>query len=248
VDQPADHAWRKGATAWQEPRKLALVDFKKGGGERGRHLMSKLSKAFPAALLIAALSCGFTQPGVCAESLFSRTTKTMFIAMPAGQPQGVGDARLLPLSKVEVLERQGDWVKVKLEGWQQDGAERALYALRGRRILVAALGNDAVTKVEKLTTETDADTGLVWHRATVTLWTARDGLEADRAKLMAQGAELHTKACGGCHAGQSPASHLANQWTGLLKGMRDRTTLDDEQYRFLEKYLQLSAKDAGGPS
>jgi trimethylamine-N-oxide reductase cytochrome c-type subunit TorC len=39
---------------------------------------------------------------------------------------------------------------------------------------------------------------------------------------------------------------LANQWIGTLNAMKRFITLDDEQYRFLLKYLQLHGSDMGG--
>jgi trimethylamine-N-oxide reductase cytochrome c-type subunit TorC len=65
----------------------------------------------------------------------------------------------------------------------------------------------------------------------------------DVQKLWAYGEEMYGAACGTCHALQ-PANHfLANQWIGNLNAMRQRISLDDEQVRFLQKYLQLHAQD-----
>jgi trimethylamine-N-oxide reductase cytochrome c-type subunit TorC len=183
------------------------------------------------------------QQGAKADALYSIATKPMFLERPSGQPDGSGDARLLALSQVHVLQRQGDWLQVRIEGWQQEGAERVFYALRGQRIFVAALGNEAVAKVEQLSTETDPDTQIVWHRAAVTMWTTKDALIADRAGLFAYGAELFGDTCGTCHSPPPPENQLANQWIGSLNAMKDRISIDEEQYRFLQKYLQLNASD-----
>jgi trimethylamine-N-oxide reductase cytochrome c-type subunit TorC len=118
--------------------------------------------------------------------------------------------------------------------------------MRGQRILIAALGNEAVEKVEQLTTETDPDTEIVWHRAAVTMWTKHDALIADRAQVMAYGAELFVDSCGTCHSPPPPANQLANQWIGALNAMKPNLSIDDEQYRFLQKYLQLNARDTAG--
>ena len=41
-----------------------------------------------------------------------------------------------------------------------------------------------------------------------------------------------------------PMNYLANQWIGIMKDMkRNIRHLSKEQYRFLQKYLQLNAKD-----
>ena len=61
-----------------------------------------------------------------------------------GRGRAASSCRLTPL---EVLDRDGDWLKVKFAGWQQQGAERMVYAAQGKRIFAAALGPDAVDKV-----------------------------------------------------------------------------------------------------
>ena len=187
-----------------------------------------------------------TQQGAKADTLYSIATKPMFVERPAGKAEGSGDARLLAISPVRVLERQGDWLKVRVEGWQQEGAERAFYAMRGQRILNAALGNEAVAKVEQLSTETDPETQIVWHHAAVILWTTREALIADRAPVIAYGAELFADSCGTCHSPPPPDGQLANQWIGTLSSMKQNISVDDEQYRFLQKYMQLNARDTAG--
>ena len=188
------------------------------------------------------------QQGAKADTLYSIVTKPMFLERPAGQPDGNGDGRLLAITPVHVLQRQGDWLQVRIEGWQQEGAERALYAMRGQRILNAALGNEAVAKVEQLSTETDPDTQIVWHRAAVTMWVTREALIADRTPVFAYGAELFGDTCGTCHSPPPTDTNLANQWIGSLNAMKPNISIDDEQYRFLQKYLQLNASDTAGRS
>ena len=188
------------------------------------------------------------QQGAKADTLYSIATKPMFLDRPAGPPDGNGDGRLLAISPVRVLQRQGDWLQVSVEGWQQEGAERALYALRGQRILNAVLGNEAVAKVEQRSTETDPDTQIVWHRATVNLWITREALVADRAPVFAYGAELFGDTCGTCHSPPPPDGQLANQWIGTINAMKPGISIDDEQLRFLQKYLQLNASDTAGRS
>ena len=43
-----------------------------------------------------------------------------------------------------------------------------------------------------------------------------------------------------------PGHTLANQWSGTLNAMKRFISIDDEEYRFLLKYLQFNAKDTGG--
>jgi len=216
------------------------ISCHKGIAHRMPDMAQGIRMAFDDLMSLAA------QQGAKADTLYAVATKPMFVARPAGAAEGGGDAKLMAITPVRVVERQGDWLKIRIEGWQQEGAERALYALRGQRILAAALGNDAVAKVERLGTETDPETELVWHRAAVTLWTAKDALIADQAKLLAYGVELFADACGTCHAPPPADSQLANQWIGTMNAMKQGISIDDEQYRFLQKYLQLNARDTGG--
>jgi trimethylamine-N-oxide reductase cytochrome c-type subunit TorC len=77
---------------------------------------------------------------------------------------------------------------------------------------------------------------------------ARADLTADQATLWAYGAELYSSSCGTCHNLPPPDHSLANQVTGSLNAMKRFISLDDEQYRFLQKYLQFNAKDTGSKS
>jgi trimethylamine-N-oxide reductase cytochrome c-type subunit TorC len=186
------------------------------------------------------------QQGAKSDVLWTLTTKAAFVAKPSGTPEGAGDARLLPLTPVHVLKREGGWLQVQIDGWQQQGADRVLYAARGQRILQAVFGNAALADVKQLDTETDPETKLVWHKAQVVLWTSPDALLADRTKIMAYGAELFGSTCGACHAPPPPNSELANQWIGTTESMKQNVSISDEQFRFLQKYLQLNASDTAG--
>jgi trimethylamine-N-oxide reductase cytochrome c-type subunit TorC len=69
----------------------------------------------------------------------------------------------------------------------------------------------------------------------------------DEQKLWAYGKELHSTTCCACHVAISANQYLANQWIGVMKDMkRNIRHLSKEQYRFLQKYLQLNAKDVDG--
>ena len=63
---------------------------------------------------------------------------------------------------------------------------------------------------------------------------------------MNYGAEMYNASCGLCHSLPPTENYLANQWIGNLNAMKRNITLDDEQYRFLQKYVQLNAQDTGG--
>lgn len=173
------------------------------------------------------------------------TTKPIWLAEPAAAP-ATADGRLLAVTPVEVLARDGDRLQVKITGWQQEGAERVLYSQQGKRIFVAALGADAVEKVVPGRIVVDPDTDQKWTEVSLSAWTMADGLVTDTAKLEAYGAEMFNSSCGLCHAAPQTDHYLANQWIGNLNAMKRFIALDDEQYRFLQKWVQLHAQDTGG--
>jgi trimethylamine-N-oxide reductase cytochrome c-type subunit TorC len=179
------------------------------------------------------------------DTLYALSTRPLFLARPDASNDAPGDGRLLVGSEVHVLARDGDWLQVRIDGWQQQDAERAFYALQGQRILTAALTTDATQHVQRQDTVNDKATDLVWYRGALTAWIAREGMMADRGKLWDYGAEMYGATCGSCHALQPPEHFLANQWIGNLSAMQRFISLDDDQFRFLQKYLQFHAQDTG---
>ncbi|WP_265937390.1 pentaheme c-type cytochrome TorC [Siculibacillus lacustris] len=179
------------------------------------------------------------------DTLYTLATKPFWLARPA-DADATSDGKLLAATPVAVLARDGDWLQIAVAGWQQEGAERMFYALQGKRIFAAALGPDAVEKVVRSKTMTDPDTDQVWSEGRLTAWVKSDGLVADRARLDAYGAEMYNASCGLCHSLPPTGHYLANQWIGNLNAMKRFIGLDDEQYRFLQKYLQMHAQDTGG--
>lgn len=156
----------------------------------------------------------------------------------------IGD--FLAATHLKVLERKGDLLKVRADGWQQDQVDRIIYELRGQRIFSATVKKSAVDEVERHGTETDPDTDLVWHQVSVEGWVDRSDLIDDIDALWDYGAEMNNASCGICHSMVPPEHLLANQWIGTLKAMSRFLTLDKEEYRFLQKYLQMHASDTGG--
>lgn len=172
-------------------------------------------------------------------------TKPFWLDRPSSESASV-DGRILALTPLEIVERDGSWLKVKISGWQQEGAERMFYAQEGKRIFVVALGNAAVEKVEQGRSMTDPDTDQKWTEASITGWTTTKDLVDDPKRLEAYGSEMFNSTCGLCHAAPPLGHYLANQWIGNLNAMKRFVSLNDEQFRFLQKWVQLHAKDTGG--
>jgi trimethylamine-N-oxide reductase cytochrome c-type subunit TorC len=173
-------------------------------------------------------------------------TSPLFIDVANAAPGASGDGKLLAVSQGTIVDAKGAWALLKMEGWQQQGAERVIYALKGQRILNAALGESLITKVQNGQPAEDPDTGLVWSPVSLQAWVAKADLSTDQGALWAYGAELYRSSCGTCH-NLPPTDHsLANQVIGGLNAMKRFISIDDEEYRFLQKYLQFNAKDTGG--
>ena len=113
----------------------------------------------------------------------------------------------------------------------------------GHRIFEAALAPAAIDRITRHETHVDEDTELTWHRVSVDLWVGTGGMIEDPEKLWAYGEEMHVASCSVCHSLHEADEHLANQWIGILKAMERFITLDKEQTRMLQKYLQLHASD-----
>ena len=182
------------------------------------------------------------------DDVQSWRTAALFVDVAKAAADANGDGKLLAATAAKVIDVKGDWVQLKIAGWQQEGAERVIFALKGQRILSASLAPELVEKIRREQSAEDPETGLVWAQAAVDAWVARDSLVKDQQALWAYGREMYSSTCGSCH-GLHPEDHmLANQVIGTLEAMKHLIPLDDEEYRFLQKYLQFHAQDTQGKS
>ena len=174
--------------------------------------------------------------------MYTLAKKSLFLEQNDTKKAG----KILPATRLTILQEKGNKLHVQINGWQQDGVAPLIYALQGKRIFSTVLGKKAQPEVKVVKTMLDEDTDLTWHEVSFTGWVTKDGLISDREKLWEYGADMHGASCSGCHSA-TPANHfLANQWMGTLKTMSRNTNLNKGEYRFLLKYLQFHAKDTGG--
>ncbi|MCY6382797.1 pentaheme c-type cytochrome TorC [Hoeflea prorocentri] len=178
-----------------------------------------------------------------ADVLYTIATTSAYLSADEIEAGGRGAGTLLPATGLKVLERKGDALKVRLEGWQQDGADRVIYARMGHRIFEAALTPGAIEQVQRRETLVDTNTDLTWHQVDIDLWVGSGNMIADPDRLWAYGEEMHVASCSTCHSLHEADGHLANQWIGVIKAMERFITLDKEETRMLQKYLQLHASD-----
>ncbi|NDR58896.1 NapC/NirT family cytochrome c [Aliiruegeria sabulilitoris] len=181
-----------------------------------------------------------------ADELYVLETKPHYLTVEDAKADENSTGQILAASHLKVLERKDDMLKVRIDGWQQDGVDKVIYELRGQRIFTATAKTDAAENITRHATETDPDTDLVWHQVSLDVWVDKSSLLDSLEDLWAYGSEMNNASCGVCHSAVPPEHLLANQWIGTLKAMERFIALDKEQYRFLQKYLQMHASDTGG--
>ena len=160
---------------------------------------------------------------------------------------GEVESRILAATELTILDNAGDWLRVRVDGWQQQDVDAMIYELQGKRIFAVALEKQARKRPVVHSTMLDPDTEQTWHRVSYETWVTSNGMVEDKSKLWDYGAKLHSASCGQCHMAIPAKNFLANQWIGVMNDMkRNVRHLSKEQYRFLRKYLQLNAKDVKG--
>ncbi|MCW2306626.1 hypothetical protein [Rhodobium gokarnense] len=210
--------------------------------------MGVLSRRLPPLFFaIAVLTLCLAVPGragsAAGETVYAAHTLGLHAeADGAGKPAG----RIFIATPLTVLERSPGWVKVEVRGWHQEGAERLLYALPGKRIRSALLAKSAVSDLRPLESAVDPDSGLTWFGAAFAGWVPEDGVTADREPLWAQAWQTFSTKCVACHQRRIPHHYTANQWVSFLKIMGERAALDAEEHQLLLNFLQHHASDTGG--
>lgn len=148
--------------------------------------------------------------------------------------------RLLPTSKVEVLEKIGDKVKIKIEGYVKKGRENAVYFVPKKRILVSALKKGSGYKLTTLSKDGE------WEKVSFEAYTKNDNFTKDLKALYANANKLFSENCGLCHALHPTTEFTANQWPSMIKAMKSRTPLTKDQNFLVTQYLQKHSRDMKG--
>ncbi|WP_315973326.1 c-type cytochrome [Bartonella sp. HY406] len=175
-----------------------------------------------------------------ADILYTVNTKPFYLDENGN---GDEDGKLLATAKLTVVDRKGDKIKVRLDGWQMDGAPSVVYALKGQRIMYAVLGDKAIAAYSRGAADIDAETNQTWYPVNLELWTTNQGLNTSLSNMWAYSSDMFNSSCGVCHALPQADHLLANQWIGNLNAMKRYTSLTPDQYRLLLGYLQNHSKD-----
>ncbi len=178
--------------------------------------------------------------------LYTNAEKNLYL-----QPHHVGRTQIAGIifaaTEVTLLEQTRDALHIRLTGWREQGANRAIYEQMGQRILAASLRVGAQERTILGDPVVDPETDLIWHPISLDVWVSPDRLTPDPNLLWDQGVTMFQTACANCHSSMRPNDYLSNQWIGLMKSMERYITLDKPDYRFLQKYLQLHASDMDPP-
>lgn len=175
-----------------------------------------------------------------ANIVYAVNTKPFYLTENSS---GDEDGKLLATAKLKVLEHQGNKLKLRLDGWQMDGAESVVYALQGQRIMYAVLGDKAIKAYHRGKAVIDPETKQTWYPVSLDLWTTNEGLNVSLADMWAYSSNLFNSTCSVCHSVPKEEHLLANQWIGNLNAMKRYTSLTPDQYRLLLGYLQNHSMD-----
>lgn len=115
--------------------------------------------------------------GAVAETLYSLSEKNIFAVADANSTVS---GSLLPASEVTVLERDGDMMKVKIDGWlEKDGRGRVLTEYMGKRVFKATIRGEVKESEQLIEEQTDASTNIVWQHVSVEGWITKDDMIDD---------------------------------------------------------------------
>ena len=181
--------------------------------------------------------------GGTGDMLYPIATISYYLAAADASAGADVAGSLLVATPLKVLDRSGGAIQVEIDGWQQDQVDQVIYALRGQRIFRATAKPAAVGKIDRLSTETDPATDLVWHQVRLVGWVPPGQVVNDLGAINDYASTMFTANCSICHSQPTPDQMLANQWSGALDSMKEYVSLDKEETRLLQKYLQLRASD-----
>lgn len=170
--------------------------------------------------------------------------ETLPIFLNAENTEGKGDGRIFPFAEAEVLEIKDGKMKLEIEGWKPENVPHVIYAEKGKRIMKALIGKDKAENIQISETEVEETTGQTWQKVSLIVWADMAGFVSDdKDDLLNQyGQELLTKSCASCHA-VTAHHHSANQWPSVMKSMKRFVSLDDNDWAFLQYFVQYNAKD-----
>jgi hypothetical protein len=178
------------------------------------------------------------------DEVFVAGTKSLYTTSDLEEADSE-DGKFLGGAQAKVLAREGDKLQLEIAGWQPENAPSVIYQEKGQRVIMAALGDDAIAATERGDVETDPKTDQVWRPVTLEVWSDASDLNLAQEELWTYSQEAYQKSCSSCHSLPEKGHYTANQWVGTLKSMERFTTFSDNEYRLILAYLQNHSSDLG---
>lgn len=172
------------------------------------------------------------------EITYTSTVKNLFETSDGSSSKG----RLLPTSKIKVLEKEGNKLKIEIEGYMKDGVNSAVYYSQGNRILVAGLSKSSNFEFKTISTAKDEE-GVEWQKVSFVAFTDTENLTDDLDGLYKNAQAIFDTNCALCHPGHPSSEFTANQWPSVVKSMIARTAMTKDENYLVTQYLQKHAKD-----
>lgn len=172
------------------------------------------------------------------ETTYTSSVKNLFESSDGSSSKG----RLLPTTKIKILEKEGDKLKIEVEGFTKDGLNSAVYFSQGNRILVAGLSKNAKFDFKTISTSKDED-GSEWQKVSFIAFTDNANLTDDLDGLYKSAQAIFDSNCALCHPGHPSSEYTANQWPSVVKSMITRTGMTKDENHLVTQYLQKHAKD-----
>lgn len=173
-----------------------------------------------------------------------RVTTTSFkrlLAAPTKDANKLVD--VMPLTDFEILEREGDWLKVRLNAWDKD-ASAELYKTAGQDMEIAFLSAQGLTQAKHAGSV--ASNQAQWRKTSIVGWTQRTDLISDRGMVEGYVEELWRTECNICHNLPHHNRYKAGDWVKLIDAMREKSTLPYAEMTMILKFLQTRAADMPG--
>jgi nitrate/TMAO reductase-like tetraheme cytochrome c subunit len=150
-------------------------------------------------------------------------------------------AKLLPLTKVKLLEKSGTAYLIQIDGWKE-GRKKVLYAEKGLRIASATLRGikDLISTNQ---TYHDEVTRNDWESQSMKAWVQDINVISSLDHEFENLAFEYDSKCGACHTKVEEGHFNANDWPAQFKGMARQAKLSKDDSQKLLKYLQYHSSD-----
>lgn len=172
------------------------------------------------------------------ETTYTSSVKDLYETADSSKSNG----RLLPTSKIKILEENGDKIKIEIEGYVKEDLNNAVYFSIGPRILVAGLSKNGNFDIKTILTSKDKD-GVEWKKVSFTAYIKNDNLTKDLDALYSSAQEIYSNNCAMCHPAHPNNEYTANQWPSIIKSMINRTAMTKDENYLVTQYLQKHASD-----